>query len=532
LKNKLFLLTKVNITSVLNPAKAFGKSDSATEKKKVFSTILFTFLGIYLGVTVAGMTSLLYEGFKDTGLVILVPALFFIGASFMIVVTCLFAAQGYLFGAKDLEMLFSFPVSHRDIIISKFLMLYFYDLMFSVLIFGVSGVVYCVLSSAGIMGWITIILGVFIVPLLPLCVGTIISYGLGLALRKVKRKNVVTTVLSLIFSLIIILFYSMSSFTEYIVSHGQNLLEGIKSYYLPAGWLLGSLNGDILNFLLFALINILPVVIILPLLAKRFASIVASFKSSATKANYKFRSQKKDNKLSTCFKKEMKRILSSSVYILNSGVGIIMLLVYTITLFRSSGAEAGMIITEWAYAPLVAIFALIFCSTLNTTTCCSISLEAKTFWIYKTSPVDEKTIFEAKALANEMLYIPFIIVLGILYTVILKLGIEYALLLIVIPVIALVCASYFGLIVNLAFPKLKWQNETQVIKQSASVVISMFSSMGFNGLMIVLSIVALNNLAISIFEVMLCLLVIYLLLMVFLEYILRTWGVKKFKSLY
>ena len=105
--------------------------------------------------------------------------------------------------------------------------------MFSVLIFGVSGVVYCVLSSAGIMGWITIILGVFIVPLLPLCVGTIISYGLGLALRKVKRKNVVTTVLSLIFSLIIILFYSMSSFTEYIVSHGQNLLEGIKATTYP-----------------------------------------------------------------------------------------------------------------------------------------------------------------------------------------------------------------------------------------------------------------------------------------------------------
>ena len=99
-------------------------------------------------------------------------------------------------------------------------------------------------------------------------------------------------------------------------------------------------------------------VIILPLLAKRFASIVASFKSSATKANYKFLSQKRDNKLSTCFKKEMKRILSSSVYILNSGVGIIMLLVYTITLFRSSGAEAGMIITEWAYAPLVAILPL------------------------------------------------------------------------------------------------------------------------------------------------------------------------------
>ena len=91
---------------MLNPAKAFENPTPPPEKEG-FSTILFTFLGIYLGVTVAGMTSLLYEGFKDTGLVILVPALFFIGASFMIVVTCLFAAQGYLFGQKTLKC--SFP---------------------------------------------------------------------------------------------------------------------------------------------------------------------------------------------------------------------------------------------------------------------------------------------------------------------------------------------------------------------------------------------------------------------------------------
>lgn len=510
-----------------------SNKDTDSKGKKIGYSILFGFIIIYFAFLVGGMTHFMYGSLKEANLDLLIPGIFMVGASFMILTTCFFSAHGYLFGAKDLDMLFSFPISHRDIFISKFLMLYFYDLMFSMIIFGVSGVVYCVESSAGLMGWLVIIIGTFILPFLPLTVGVLISYLVGLALRRVKQRKAITTIMAVAVSVAIIIFFNMTSLQQYIVEHSADIFKAIKSYYPPAGLLVKAIDGDILSFLLFAVINILPMVILLPLLSTRFASIVAAYASSSAKADYKFRSQKQAKKIDTCFRKEFKKIFSSPVYILNCGVGIIMLLVFSISLFQGAGSNGFSFTFAGAeYAPLVAMFAIMVCCTMVSTTCCTFSLEAKTFWIYKTAPVDEKTVFEAKALANEMLYIPFIVIFGIIYAFLLKMDMIDLILVMLVPIVGVICSSYFGLIVNLAFPKMNWKNETQVIKQSASVMLSMFVSIGFNTLIIILSVVALSNLSISITEVMLCLLVIYLLIMVLLEYCLRTWGVKKYRKLY
>ncbi len=535
MKNKLFLLTKVNVTAVLSPAKFINAKAGGAKYKKFGYALLFAFLGVYCAFIVGGMTALLYDALSEYKLTLLIPGLFFVAASFVILITCLFTAHGYLFHAKDLDMLFSFPVSHVDILISKFLMLYFYDLMFSALIFGVSGAVYCVLDSAGVMGWLSLIVGIFLTPLLPLAVGVLISYFVGLSLRKVKHRNAVTTVLALAASLVLIYFSSnTNSLIAYIVKYGNNLYEAFKAYYLPAGLLFGAFDGNFVNLLIFIVLNIAPAAILLPVISTRFASIVAAYGSTSAKANYKYRPHKQSSKLRTCFIKEIKRIFASSVYILNAGVGIIMMIILTVSLTQSiteiEGNEASFL--NSGIMPLIVMLALIFCCTMNASTGCTFSLEAKTLWIYKSAPVEEMTIFEAKALANEVLYFPFIIIFGVINAVVLNMDFRSSVLVILTPIVALVCSSYFGLLVNLAYPKFKWQNETQVIKQSASVMIEMFASMGFNILIIGLSVLAVIYLNISFFEIILCILVIFLLLMVFLEYRLRTWGVAKFKKLY
>ncbi len=197
---------------------------------------------------------------------------------------------------------------------------------------------------------------------------------------------------------------------------------------------------------------------------------------SFAKANYKFRSHKKAKKLNTCFIKEVKRIFSSSVYLLNAGVGILMMIVFTVSAVQAfKPTDTGDSIFSAGVMPLVALFLLLFCCTMNSSTSCTFSLEAKTMWIYKSAPVDERTIFQAKALANEVLYLPFILIFGIVYSVIFRDGYT-------INRFSHSCTDsraclffLFSASVNLSHPKLKWQNETQVIKQSMSVVISMFA---------------------------------------------------------
>lgn len=529
MKSKLFLLTKVNLSAVLSPARIPALRSGGSKAKKIGYAFLFGFLGVYFAGIVGVMTYALYGGLKDVGLTLLIPGLFLVAASFLIFFTSLFTSHGYLFQAKDLDMLFSFPVTHGEILASKFIMLYLYNLLFSAVLFGVSGAVYCVLSSAGIIGWLTLAAGVFFIPLLPLGLGVLISYFMGLALRKVKRKNAVTTILAVAFTVLFIaLLSNTQGMNDLIIRYGGDLYKAFKAYYPPAGLIFGAFDGGFFSLLIFIAINVLPILILLPIVARHFASIVASYGSVFAKADYTFKQQKQTKKLAACFKKEIKRVFASSTYLLNSGVGIVMLVMLSFTLLRLDGAADG----RENILPFIAVMVLAFCSTFNATTSCAISLEAKTFWIYKSAPVDVMTIFEAKARANEVLYLPFIFIFGIVNAVVLKLNFQFTIFMLLIPIVALICASYYGLLINLAFPKLKWESETQVIKQSMSVLVFMFSTMGFNILIGVLSALAGTFLPVSVFEILLCVFIVYLLLMVFLEYLLRTWGVAKFQKLF
>ena len=84
-----------------------------------------------------------------------------------------------------------------------------------------------------------------------------------------------------------------------------------------------------------------------------------------------------------------------------------------------------------------------------------------------------------------------------------------------------------GILINLKYPKLKWTNEVEVIKQSLSSMVAIFLGMGLG----LISILIMINFYKMTYIVIILQLLIFAIGIVILYLIICNYGVKKFKSL-
>ena len=92
-----------------------------------------------------------------------------------------------------------------------------------------------------------------------------------------------------------------------------------------------------------------------------------------------------------------------------------------------------------------------------------------------------------EALFNIILVVPLIIICGIALQIGLKISILNLIIMMIIPCLTAVLISYAGVLVNLWFPKLEYENENTLLKQSTSAVIMMFA-----GIFLIFSLIGLS----------------------------------------
>ena len=254
----------------------------------------------------------------------------------------------------------------------------------------------------------------------------------------------------------------------------------LSSWLLPFGLLKQGVAGEMMAVLLLAALSIFP----LP--RGRLASFPASTKRSSQPfppgwcgTIYKLGELKaKQARSRPPFRREVKRYFGTPIYFFNTGFGAVTLVVaaafacfgYRLdrALCRSLCAAGRRDGDGPAGSPVLAIG---FFSTTICTTCVSISLEGKTFWILKEAPVSPKAYFISKIAVNLLVAWPSVLFctvpLGIVY------GVDPATLIaaaFVLLALGLLVAVY-GLAVNLFFPKMDAPNDTIIVKQSVSALI-------------------------------------------------------------
>ena len=151
----------------------------------------------------------------------------------------------------------------------------------------------------------------------------------------------------------------------------------------------------------------------------------------------------------------------------------------------------------------------------------SLSLEGKQFWILRSMPIKAKTVLTAKALFNIILLVPLILICGIILKFVLNISIINFIIMMIIPTLTSILISYFGIMLNLWFPKFEFESESALIKQSVSGMIMMLV-----GMIVITALIALTAwlLFITAFEIvvviLLAILAIFTIIAIVLTYTL------------
>lgn len=444
--------------------------------------ILFALIMVgVLGGMFSGLSILLCEDLYLAGVAWLYYVILGLIAVFLGVFGSVFNTYSGLYLAKDNELLLSMPIPVKDILISRLANVYLLGLMYSAMVDVPAVIVYWIFaerSAESIVGGIAFILFISVFVMVLSCV---LGYVVARISVKLKNKSFITVLLSIAFIALyyFVYFRAMNMITELVqnaVFYGEKL-KGASRLLYEFGRIGEGSWGAVIGSAVFSVVLTIAVVSVL---SRSFWKLAISGGSSAQKR--KLRAQKPKSLFTALLGKELGRFTASPGYMLNCGLGILMLPVLGVMLLFKGDVVIGTLNEFFAAqqgSTIVLITAaLCMAATMNDMTAPSVSLEGKNLWLLQSLPVSPKTVLYAKLTMQLLLTeLPLLFCICCLY-VILPGGPEFWLMVLVVMLTALLFALV-GLYFGLVMPNLAWTNEIFVIKQSANVAIALFGGWAY-----------------------------------------------------
>lgn len=482
--NKLLILLKANIINTLNLNKLRKKS---TGKISPLAILLVVFI-ILTAFAFSFLYLFMFGGmFSEQGLPGLILPLGLTAGSLFIFMTTLTTANGYLFRSKDFDMLMSLPVKPRTVFTSKLFYLLLLNYLTLLFVYFPTIIVYSFFNPTGWVFWTIAIPAFFLFPLVVITIGSLLSYLIGFVTSRFRYKNLLSLILTTFFILFIMFISFQSSaieenpgkFTEDVYSILNKIKIGDLIYK--------SLLGEWPSLLIFIGISILPFGAFVYLVGKSYAKASLRSRGAYVRKNFKMRTLRKATQNKALMWRELKRYFSSYIYVMNTIISPILTTIIMVIMainMKPLLNELPIGADNMEMIPFVLTAIFCFMLGITSTTSCSLSIEGRQFWILKTAPVHEKQIFRAKILLNLIVSVPFIIINVIIANFIIEITILDSIFMFVIPTFLVLYMSVLGLFVNILFPRFDYENETKVVKQSVSVIVTMI--FGFIGSALIL----------------------------------------------
>lgn len=403
-----------------------------------------------------------------------------------------FSTQSQLFDAKDNELLLSMPVKPRDILLSRLVLVYLLNLVFSALVMipcGISALAQFVCTPLGIVGFV---LAILLLPLLSTAICCLLGWLLSLLTAKMSNKAIMNTLMTVVFLVVFYLVYFRflnlvnnedGQSAELLLSLLPKLESTFSQFLAPFCWF-GKLfaEGNVLCGIGALLVTVLPMVLAVALLSRSFFKIAMS-ESGAKKRVYQRSPLRVSGLRWALVKKELKHFVSSSVYMTNCGLGLIMLLGASVFLLvrRDLAATLTEALTAMG-APegtetIVAVLAICFFGFCNTMTAPSVSLEGRSRWIVQSIPADLSHVIFAKVDMQLLLTVPVLLVASAAAAICFRLNGPALVLVLLVPQILNLLTALSGVWLNLLMPKYNWSSENVPVKQSAPVAIEICGTM-------------------------------------------------------
>ncbi|NCB92736.1 MAG: permease [Clostridia bacterium] len=460
------------------------------DRKKKNRTLM---VGIAVGIAIAVMIGYCFAigyGLGYLGLAEVIPGYALTITGIVNLMFTFIKTNGFLFAYRDYDLLMALPYRTETIITVKFLYMYIYNLLFTLAVMIPMGISYAYWSHVSVSGCLMWAIGMIIAPLLPM---TIAAAAGALIAAVGSRFHAKVFVQVILFVILILAVFGLSFGTKNmamkdeaglllkISDMGTVISAQLHKIYPLSSWFDTAINNnDILIFLLLPVVSVLWYGIFIWILGKYYKKINTALMTYHAESRYEMAGLKTNTIMGALIKKEAKRFFSSVIYLMNTGIGLIMALIAAIVcmvagfdkileLLEIPGMEAGFV--------YIVPFAVAMVVNMSCTTSVSWSLEGKNKWIVDSLPISRKVLFQSKMAFNMILVLPVSFVCSIIFMVNLRVTVIQGMLYLLIAVVTSSLSTVWGMWINIRFPNFSWENEVEVIKQGMSSMLGIFGSL-------------------------------------------------------
>lgn len=426
---------------------------------------------------------------------------------------------------SDNDLLLSLPLKKKDLVISKTINKYLFDLFFAFILLIPFIVIYQIKTNFSI---IISLLGLCLLLILPLMsVG--ISYICDFIVTRLFNRSKYSKLLKSLFSIIIFIGV-MALMLVKTFGYGNVAPSSMEEYFSdrPVSYacLKFITTPDLLSIIIVIAITILPISLGVFLYTINFGKTFSKFNYAKLKATYKYHKP-----FNILFLKEIKNYFTTPAYVINTIIGPILMLILSVTLVIVWSDKINQVLLGNANGEMltaIILLAMLGLSSMTTISSPAISLESKNIWIIKHLPINTSYMFLSKSLLHMTIMIIPTTISCLIIAIFSQISLLHILLIFILTSLHISILSFGGLFINLIYPMLEWSDPTKPIKSGISTLLGIL--LGFILTLIPVGIQYLfNNLNYTIIG--LITFVIYVIILIVFIFLLFTKGKKLFNKL-
>ena len=392
-----------------------------------------------------------------------------------------------LYLAKDNDLLLSLPIPVRVIMTSRLLGVYLMGLMYSGVVILPAVIVYwCTVPlTAGILLGGIVLLAV--ISLLVLTMSCALGWVVARISLKLKHKSFVTVLVSLLFIAAYYFFYfKAQSLIRDLLLNAVDYGAAIESRAYPL-YLFGRVGcGDGTAMLVVSAVVIALLVLVWYLIAHSFLKI-ATASGNTAKAVYRERTARQASTGTALLRKEFSHFTASPNYMLNCGLGVLLLVAGGVALLLKGGTFLPMLRTLFVEqedcVPLLLATMICLLASMNDPAAPSVSLEGKGLWQMQSLPITPWQALRAKLVMQQLLTGIPVVFCVLCAAVIAPLPPLELLMLTLIPLLYTLFFALVCLTLGLKMPVLTWTSEITPIKQSGCVFLALLIGFAYPALL-------------------------------------------------
>lgn len=552
--NKYLTLTKVLFKST-------GEGLIQKDKKKLPKTIGFLALIALAFIPMIGsFVAMAASSYKTLAMINqegIIISLGVVAACLIVFIFGIFYVMATFYFSSDIENLLPLPLKPSTILGAKFTVVLIYEYLTELLFLLPMCITYGVMGHSGIIFYFYTIIIFLTLPIVPLVLASLISMVIMRFTPFAKNKDAFKTIAGILglsvgigFNIVFQKFganaENQNQMMQLMMQGNNSLVQATSKFFPTAKLAVNALvfnteTKGIVNMLLFLVVTIALLGILLIIGEALYFKGVIGISEAASKRKKLSKeeldqSTTESSALKSYTIKELKLLFRTPAYFMNCVLMnflfpiIILIPVFTQPeLLKQFDKVRGILNGTQLPGFIIAIAcgAMMFISVANPTACTAISREGKSLFICKFIPISYGKQLAAKILSAVILNC---IGLGLLIITVMIAFIPpvYLLLqLVIIAVLVTLFAAFLGILIDLTFPRLQWDSEQRAVKQNINVLILMILGLVIAGL----TIAAIVIIKLTLWQAFGGVVVIYGLIDCILYWLIKTYGISKFRKL-